>query len=496
MSEPGAIRRHRLDGLIRAAKDLRAGLAHRMFQGAMIFSAGLAIEYAAQFARSVTLTRQLGPTEFGIASSMVILATLIDMSTGLGADRYLIQAKDGDGKEALAVAHTLTLGRAALSAALLAALAWPTAKLLGVPQAAGSFYWLAAIPLLRGFAHLRVDQLQRGYQFWPGTVANASANLVGLAAVVCASLLLHDHRAVLWGLGAQAVGLVCATHGAAGIPYRFSFQADAMRRALRFGIPLMLNGLALAALGQFDRLAVGSFLDVAQLGRYGLATMMFYMPTSLLFRVTFTVAQPRLSAAWHESPLWEFPHLFQRMSMVSAAIGALAAAAVATFGDAILSIVFGARFAVGDLFFAIFSLAVFMRFARQMANFGGLAAGRTRDLMLSNLSGALGLAVTVVGLWLTPALFAAAGGMLAGEALGTIVAFARLDRHLRVSANASYTAFLAMLSIPGAVAAWVLLGHPSIQLRMAVLGSLMICLALGTRRLYNRKQAQTVGSQP
>lgn len=448
--------------------------------------AAMAVESAAQFARSMLLTRQLGVTEFGIAAAMVTLLTLIEMSTYGGADRYLVQARDGDTGEALAVAHTLTVVRNILCAALLALFAYPTARLLGVPQAAGSFMWLAIIPLLRSFEHLRLEQLQRKHRFGPWASASAATNLIGLVAVAVAAAMLRDHRAVLWGLGTQAVALVVSTHVVAGVPYRLSFGAAPVARAARFGMPLMLNGLALAVLGQFDRLAVGTFLGVGQLGRYGLATMIFYVPAALLMRVMITVLQPRLSAAWHRSPLWEFPNMFRQINGGVARIAALAGAAAAIIGSPLLALLFGSAYAVGDSFFAFFSLGVFFRFARTSVNFGGMAMGRTMDMMLSNVPIAFGLLVTIAGLKLAPSLTVAAIGSLVAELVGAIAAFALIRRGLNVSGSTPYGPFVMALPLPCGAAIWTVLASPGLPLRVAVVVVLAASMAASAMLMHYR----------
>jgi O-antigen/teichoic acid export membrane protein len=469
---------------------MRIFVARRVVQSVFIVSVALAVEYGTQFTRSFVLTRTLGPAEFGIASSMAILAALVAMSTWLGAGRYLIQAKYGGGGEPLAVAHALTFSASAISAALLMVLAWPTSAMLGIPHDIGAFLWLAMVPLIRGFEHLRIEQVQRDHLFWPSSGSNVVANLVGLVAVTGAAYALHDHRAVLWGLCAQAAAYVCMSHMLARAPYRMSFASDGMRQALRFGLPLMLNGLALAALGQFDRLAVGGLLGVVELGRYSLATMIFYLPTSLVFRIVTAIAQPRLSAAWHDSPFSGFPRLFEQMN-VGAAVGAATfATAVATLGNALVAGVFGPGFGIDDAFFAVFSLAVFMRFAKASANIGGLSIGRTKDLMLSNLPGVLGLGMTILGLLVAPSLRVAAAGLLVGETIGAGTAFLRLDRDLRASGRASYWAFAAALPIPSAAGIWVVLAHPSLSTRLGVLATFSICAIIPTWMAYQRRIAR------
>jgi O-antigen/teichoic acid export membrane protein len=458
---------------------MRHVFKHWIFQGAVVMGAAMAVEAGTQFVRSIVLTRRLGPTEFGIAAAMVTLLALIDMSTYAGADRYLVQARDGDSSEALAAGHTLTLARNLLSAALIAALAYPTAHLVDQPQATTSFLWLAAIPLLRSFEHLRLEQLQREHRFWPWAMASSTTYMIGLISVTCAAFILRDHRAVLWGLAAQAVALVVGTHLFARTPYRVSFTAAPVARAMRFGIPLMINGLALAALGQFDRLAVGCLLNVAALGKYGLAGMVFYVPSALLMRVMVAVLQPRLAAAWHRSPRLEFPNMFRRINAGVAAFAALAGAAVAIIGDPLVHMLFGDAYAVGDAFFAFFSIGIFMRFAKTLVNFGGMAMGRTMDLMWSNIPMALGLLVTIVGLRLDPILEVAAVGAMVGETIGAGAAFALMQRDLTVAGKQATAPFLLALPLPVLAALWVAAAHPSPTVRIAGLALLTAGVALG-----------------
>lgn len=264
-------------------------------------------------------------------------------------------------------------------------------------------------------------------------------------------------------------------------------------RALRFGLPLMLNGLALATLGQFDRLVVGSFLGVAMLGRYGLATMMFYLPTSLLARVAVSVLQPRLSAAWHESPLFVFPRLFRQLNTVIAVTASLGGTMVAIAGSPLLSFVFGRAYAVTDMFFVIFSLAIFVRFAKISANLAGLAMGRTMHLMLSNIPSAFGLVGTVIGLSLVPSLVVAAVGLLAGELLGAVAAFVLLGRNLNVSGTILSAPFLLACPIPCGAALWIAFAQPSYAMREMVVAGLAFSVGLSALLLRQRMWPQAVG---
>ena len=465
---------------------LKYVLRHWLFRGTVIMSAALAIEAAAQFGRSMALTRLLNATEFGIVAAMVALLTTIDMGTFVAADRYLVQADDGDTPDLLAVAHTLAISRNLLCCFILLVFAYPTTRILHVPQALDSFLCLAIVPLVRTFEHHRLEQLQREHRFLPWASASSFTNITGLGVSVIAAALLHDHRAVLWGLICQTAVLVTATHAIAGVPYRAIFTAAPIARALRFGAPLMVNGLALAALGQLDRLAVGTFMGVAALGQYGLATMTFYVPTALSMRVMVAVLQPRLSSTWHRSPDRGFPILFAKVNAGIAILATLVSSAVAIVGGPLFLGLFGARYAIDDSFFCVFAAALFFRYAKASLNFGGLSMGRTIDLMWSNLCLVFGLAVTVLGLVFFHSFLVAAVGCFTGELCGAAGAFILLRGHLRLANTSLCLPFFATLPLLLASDVWVLLERPTVAIRGCAVVILAISIIISVLCYYFR----------
>lgn len=437
-------------------------------------SAGIASEYGAQMVRILVLARLLGPAEFGIVVSLNALYALVSMSTWFGVERFLIYVTDGHRRKWLGVAHTLSFAKGVLGAALLLLLAWPTARILAIPDALGSFLSLALVPLLAGPTHMRVQQLQRHNVFWPSAVASIIGNLGGLAVSVVAAFLLRDHRALVWGLCATSVCNMASTHMLTKVAYRVSIARDDLRQALSFGLPLMLNGLALAVLGQLDRLVVAALIGVTSVGRYGLAMTIVLTPISLLMSVATLMAQPPLSAAWHSVSKAAFPELFRRITKVFAVVGAVFALGVAILGNVLLSWAFGPSFAVGDVFMAILSVVALVRFAKVLGNLGGLAAGRTMDLMLSNAAGAAGLLITALALWWRPTLNVATLGSLCGEVLATLFIAFRLDGYLRGAGRPSpWWDFLAAVPFLAGVILWTVLSDPTWAMRFSLVAAVL-----------------------
>jgi O-antigen/teichoic acid export membrane protein len=450
-----------------------------LLRSGVVVGIGLAIEVASQFLRTLVLARLLGASEFGLVASVNMLYSAVDLACFIGIDRYIVFAPHGGGREALDAAHSLSLLRGVVSAAFIFLLAVPTAALLGARDQAAGFSIVAIVPLLRGAMHLGIFQVQRSGRFWPAAAAEAFGALAGLAAATTAAILTRDFTAVLWWLGVQAAGSVLFSHFAAsGIPYRCSLDAEQFRGALKFGLPLTGNGLGLALAYQLDRMVIGSWLGVAQLGIYGLSMTIIVQPISLLMRLANTTWQPPLSAAWHEDKLRLFPPLARHIGRIGAALGGAGAAIAMCLGSPLLRVAFGDGYSAPDMFFLLIGGAVLTRLGRGALNLLGLAIGRTSDLMFSNLIGAVALPATIVAFLIQPTLESAALGGLVGEILSYLTLLGLLRPHCAGPAVAVTRDFAVAAIAPLAIGTAVLFTDPGIWARAAAaLGAILVCMA-------------------
>jgi O-antigen/teichoic acid export membrane protein len=464
-----------------------------LLRGSAVVGAGLAVELGAQFLRTVLLARLLGAHEFGLVASVAMLMSIADMISFIGLDRYIVFSPTGGQRDVLNVSHTLSLIRGVFSAVLILVFAIPTADLIGEPSAGLGFAVVALVPLLRGAMHLGVVQQQRVGRFWPASTAEAAGAVAGTLIAVLAALIARDYRAILWGLGAQGIVTVALTHlFARDVPYRLSFDRALMRNALRFGLPLVVNGVAIAAAFQLDRMVVGAWLGVAELGIYGLALTVLLQPISLLGRLATTALQPHLSEAWHADPEGSFLVRVREFGRGAALLGGAGAVATACAGAPTFRLVFGASYVASDAFFLLLAAVVVLRMTRAAQGVIGLAIGRTQDLMGANLLAAITLPVTIAAFYVHAGLETAVFGVIVGEALSVWYADRRLRRYWG-GADRVVLADLALAALPAAaVGAWVLLVDPSAWLRFVVAGvcAAVICGVLAIRHLPPRHGAR------
>lgn len=468
MSAPSLLSRG--EGAVPTWRAWRWRLGGGLLGGSVVIAGGLAVELGSQFARSLVLARLLGAEVFGLAAAIMTLGVVVDMISSFGLDRYIVYAPSGSDPEALKAVHALSWLRGLVGAVVVVAFAWPTAELLGAHAYALSFAAIGVVPLLRGATHLGATQCQRAGRFFPNSAAEAGGAVVGLVTAAATALAAPSHLDIVWSLIAQAAAYVALSHVLAGVPYRIGFDRARIWEALRFGLPLLGNGLALAAVYQLDRMVVGAWLGVVAVGIYGLSLTLLLQPVSLVLRLVTTALQPRLSVAWHTDRTGAFPRLLSELGRYSAGIGAAGATAAACLGAPLLRLVFGPGYVASDTFFALLAAVSMLRFCRGAQGVLGLAIGRTGDLMLANVAGSIALPVTILAFYLDPAPQAAAFGLLVGELLSVVVADIRLRPYCGDAGRALVGSLALAAILPGFLGGWVLFAQPGLLARFAAVG--------------------------
>ena len=76
---------------------------------------------------------------------------------------------------------------------------------------------------------------------------------------------------MLWATLVEITTTVVCSHLVAERPYRIALASPVLRRLFDYGWPLLLNGAVIFAMGQGDRIVVGSLLSIHDLAIYAAA---------------------------------------------------------------------------------------------------------------------------------------------------------------------------------------------------------------------------------
>ncbi|HLZ84480.1 MAG TPA: oligosaccharide flippase family protein [Caulobacteraceae bacterium] len=422
-------------------------------RGADLYFAASATAQASALLRYVVLARLLGPTELGMAATLVLTQGFFDNISDTGSDRFLIQDRDGDLPAVQRLVQLVYVGRGAAIAACLLIFAWPIALFYKTPALAQGLAILALSPLILGFLHLDVRRFQRRLDFRADAISLIIAETVALAATVTAAWLTRSFTAVLYGLILRAIVIVIVSHVRAERPYRLGLSREHARRLGRFAGPLMVNGLLLFMATQGDRALVGNQLGVATLGRYSAVILLIYYPAAMLIRYVQVMYLPALAAA-RDNPAerTRLVGLFGGQTML---LGLGMAAGFALVAPFLVTTLYGARFTQSAFIVALIGILQASRFLLVWPTTVALSEGRSGAALAVNTVRLIAYPAALVGGWTLGGL----GGVVAGFAFGELAAqMAGLGILNRASGRPIWTDFdrvVAFVFACACILAWV-----------------------------------------
>src|SRR5579884_2568443 len=176
------------------------------------------------FIRMLIVARLVSRADFGIAATLALTVSLLDMTSDLNAGTLLIQAKDGNEPELQASAQSVGVVRGIACAAVLLLIARPVSFLFSVPQATWAFLCLALYPLVKAFAHLDYSRLQREMRFGPAARVEMTAQAAVTLAAWPLAFWLRDYSALLWLILLQATMTTAATHWVSERRYQLAWN--------------------------------------------------------------------------------------------------------------------------------------------------------------------------------------------------------------------------------------------------------------------------------
>ena len=386
---------------------------------ASIISLAAVIEFSSRFARTAILSRLLAPSEFGTAVAITVVIATAGLVTDVALDKFVMVRSDEH--KALAAAHMFSIIRGALIAMALIVSAPRTAAFFGVPQFSASFAILAIIPFVQSLGHLGITQIQRNYDYAPATLAQLFAQIGALIAVVPAAYVLRDHRAIIVSFLTEAVIYCIASHLLARNPYRLRPDRMVFYEAVAFGMPLLVNGIGLAMISQFDRLLIGHWFGVDTLAIYAVILNVAIVPISLIHRVFGTMGLSYISARKKDHLVT--PDDYLALVFLWGAIATIYTLFVAITLDGLTPLIFGSHFRVSPIVHILVMVMAFCAVAKGAPTSLLLATGKTARLSLLTLSGGSGLIFSFVLIQWWPRFEIALVGTAAGNLLSYVVFF-------------------------------------------------------------------------
>lgn len=372
-----------------------------ILRGASIITFGSLSGQAIRMVNAAILGQILGPAQFGLASTLLLLVAFVEMSTSVNVDQQLVQAEDGDSPQFLAVSHAFGAVRGLVASVLLLALAYPVSWIFGIPEHAWAFAMLAITPICTGFSHYDRKRVQRHLRFAPDISVEFIAQVGGLIVGMLVAWRTRHFTAAMWAIVTSAFIALVASFCVAERPYRWAWDTSTARRLIHFGWPLLASNVLLFVIMQGERALLASApklfpegqYTATDLGLFAAAGALAYAPMIVIGRLGSSMSLPLLASVKDNEEL--FRHMFRRISAFLALCALVDIVFFSITSPLLLRIVFGAAYRDAAPILLFLAIAQAVRMVRIGPTVGALALGYSRNTLWANIARAFGIGISL-----------------------------------------------------------------------------------------------------
>lgn len=357
-------------------------------------------------------TRQLGPTDFGfiefVAATSAILLLVLPLEINQAVGRLLPEANSVERRrKIISTALWFTVFVFGLFGYLIYLFRF---QLLEIVNLSSSYAQYAALVCVYFLIVAVVNLLQVQFRFTSQAISSVSINMT----VVLINLVLVLYFSTVNKLGIEQYflsqiisGLVGASIGLAILvkqyrlfPFLSEVDIPLLRELLSYSLPIVLSSIGVALSASVDRLMIGGYIGLTELGYYGAA-----MRLSAIVGLGFYVVSSALTPiVYREHEKTETKVLIAKIFQITAYSSVALLLAVTFYSNSIIALLAGNKFTKASEY--VFYLILSAIITNLYVFFLGIdIAKKTKLLSKINLaSGVLGtigcvVFVPLIGVW-------------------------------------------------------------------------------------------------
>lgn len=375
--------------------------------------------------RSAMIARVLGPEQYGIAATFILLQQFLDSTSDTGLNKYVISSAKGHTRSALAAVHAIALARSTIIAALLLAVAYPLFVAIDLAGSVLPFAVLALSALCIGVTNFDGYRMQRSGDFFNVSTASLAADLVATAGAFLLLKLDQSYMVAIYVILIKSFTASLLSFALARRPYKVSYNRGDLSTIFRFSLPLFINGPLLFFAAQAERLVAVSSLPPRELGVYVAVLLLIYAPSQMLLRFLGAIFLPPMS---HE--IREKGRYGPGLALATTACAVTMAIGFAVAGPWLITIIFGPAYHLHWTIVLIIGVTQALRFSRVWSSTVALAHGLTGQVLAANTFRLVVIPLCLGGVWLIGGTKGLALGALAGELVSLVFANWSVKRRL------------------------------------------------------------------
>ena len=253
-----------------------------------------------KLASTVTLARMLAPEAFGLVALVTVFLSGLEMLSDLGIGMDVVQHPRGDDPLFINTAFLIQAGRGVLLWAIATALAYPFARFYHQPAVLMLLIVGSLSVLLRGLTSGSIWGLTRHVELRKYNLLTIGSDCVGFMVSLTWAIISPTAWALVVGRVASTVALVIASHWIAEHPVSMEWDSSAAKAIFAFGSGIVLSTATYFLGGEAERLVVGKFVTLVELGCFALALSISSAAAKGLQQVIVQVFFPMMSASLRE----------------------------------------------------------------------------------------------------------------------------------------------------------------------------------------------------
>lgn len=407
-----------------------AGLAARALRGSALTMGGFALSNLLRLGSNLLLARLLFPEAFGLMALVTVLLIGLAMFSDIGLTPAIQSSKRGDDPDFLSTAWAVQVARGVLIALAAALLAWPMAEFYGEPILLPLILASALSPLFLGLVSIKKEYALRHMMLGRVTLLEVGSQATGIIVMVVLALITGSVWALVLGsLATSLAQAVASWFMLSGPAIRLAFDRSVVGELLGFGKWIFLSTIAGFLVLQSDKLILGHFLTMGDLGVYNIAFFLASFPMLLGHSVNSRLMVPIYRDTMPGTSA-ENDRRLQRLRALLTGLLFVITMPLALGGVWLIDLLYDDRYAAAGPLLIMLAIAQMPQMISMTYDQAALAAGDSRGFFMVTAARA---GLMVVALMLAVPAFGAMGAAIA-LAVSSLLAYplqVRLALHHR-----------------------------------------------------------------
>ena len=362
---------------------------NRVMRSSMFTILGFGTQQAIRFGSNLILARLLFPEAFGTMALVTVLLVGLTMLSDLGIQPAIQSSARGDDPAFLNTAWSLNILRAISLFLAACALAWPMAWFYNEPLLFQLIPVSALSLLLLAMEPTRAETASRHMALGKVTLMEMSTQAISVVFMLILALATGSIWALVAGnLMAAGARAALAWIMLPGISNRWHLEKSAARELVHYGRWIFFSTVAGFLVLQSDKLILGHYLSMEQLGLYNIGFFLAGFPLML----GQVLVQRLMIPIYRASPPRESAENFARLRRIRFMLSGFLVATIAPLaigGIWIVGLLYDPRYATSGAITMLVSMALLPQMLGLTYDQVALASGDSRGFFALNASRAV-----------------------------------------------------------------------------------------------------------